>query len=121
VHVSAQQGAEFDGSITSSGSGASNDRYCGYGSGFTARLAGNAFTMATTTPASGSGSCGALQRHETCCSQLSGGEVVTGALTDDSHMQGSATLRGSCEDPLGNPFQGEVTIEFAVTRITNQP
>ena len=121
VQVNAQQGADLSGSIASSGSGASNDRYCGYGSGFTAHVAGDAFTMSTKTPPSGSGSCGGLQRHEACCSQLSGGEVATGLLTDDSHMKGSATLRGSCEDPLGNPFEGEVTVEFAVTRITSQP
>jgi hypothetical protein len=119
VHVSAQQGAEFTGSITSNGSGASSDPHCGYGSSFNAHLAGGAFTMSAIAP-SGSGIC-PPQRPDVCCRRISGGEIVTGTLTDDSRMNGSVTARASCMDPFGAPFEGEMTIEFTVTRITNQP
>jgi hypothetical protein len=121
VDVSAQQRTDFSGSISSNGSGAATDPHCGYGTSFTAHLAGGgAFTMTTMTVPGGSGACG-LQRREVCCRRLSGGEVVTGTLVDDTHMNGSVTLHASCEDPVGNPFEGELTIEFTVTRITNQP
>ena len=116
--MSAQQGADFTGSITSNGSGANSDPHCGYGSGFNAHLAdGGAFTMSMRTAPSGGGIC-PPQRADVCCRWLSGGEIVTGNLTDDSHMKGSVTARASCMDPFGKPFDGEMTIEFTVTRIT---
>jgi hypothetical protein len=92
VHVNVQQGAEFAGSITSNGSGARSDRHCGCGSSFTAQL-----------------------------ERISGGEIVTGTLTDDSYMTGSVMARASCMDPFGAPFEGAMTIEFTVTKIANQP
>ena len=121
VDVSAQQGADFVGSITSGGSSPYSDPHCGYGSGFNAHLARDGtFTMSASTPPSGGGIC-PPQRPEVCCKRISGGEIVTGTLTDDTHMKGSVTARASCMDPFGKPFDGEMTIEFGVTRITSQP
>ena len=121
VDVSAQQGADFTGSISSNGSGANSDPHCGYGSSFNAHLSGDgAFTMSASAPPSGGGIC-PPQRADVCCRRLSGGDTVTGTLLDASHLKGSVTARASCMDPSGKPFDGEMTIEFTVTRITTTP